>query len=157
MFFKNQSESQNLLLKLSNAAPSAMATVKGGESYPDICGKVQFYNFDDACVVTCLLHSLPKTSTNFFGFHLHQNGDCSENFSSAGEHYGENAHPNHKGDLPVIFSCDGNAILVTATNRFKVSEIIGRSVIIHESPDDFTSQPSGNSGKRIASGVIQKV
>lgn len=157
MFFKNQSETQSMLSKLSNTLPNAVATIKGGENYPDINGTVQFYGFDDVCVVTCLLHSLPKTPTNFFGFHLHQNGDCSGDFSSAGEHYGEGEHPKHKGDLPVVFPSDGNAFLVSATNRFTISEIIGRAVIVHEAPDDFTTQPSGNSGKRIACGVIKKV
>ena len=37
-------------------------------------------------------------------------------------------------------------------NKFTVNEIIGRTVIIHSQPDDFTTQPSGNSGKKIACG-----
>ena len=39
-------------------------------------------------------------------------------------------------------------------NKFTVNEIIGRTVIIHSQPDDFTTQPSGNSGKKIACGEI---
>ena len=42
------------------------------------------------------------------------------------------------------------------TNKFKVNDIIGKSVIIHENPDDYRSQPSGNSGKRLACGVIKR-
>ena len=40
------------------------------------------------------------------------------------------------------------------TNRFNLSEIIGKSVIIHSNTDDLTSQPSGNSGEKIACGII---
>jgi len=42
------------------------------------------------------------------------------------------------------------------SDRFCVKEIIGRTVIIHSSPDDFYTQPSGNAGTKIACGVIQK-
>lgn len=40
------------------------------------------------------------------------------------------------------------------TDKFVPSDIIGRAVIIHENPDDYRTQPAGNSGKRIACGVI---
>ena len=42
------------------------------------------------------------------------------------------------------------------TDRFTLKEIIGRTVVIHSMPDDFTSQPSGNSGEKIACGVIKR-
>lgn len=42
-------------------------------------------------------------------------------------------------------------------NKFTVKDIIGKVVIIHEMPDDFTTQPSGNSGTKIACGEIEKV
>jgi Cu-Zn family superoxide dismutase len=45
--------------------------------------------------------------------------------------------------------------MTVATNRFRVKDIIGRTVIIHNMPDDFTTQPSGNAGMKIACGVIQ--
>ena len=41
------------------------------------------------------------------------------------------------------------------TNRFSISEIIGKTIIIHSGVDDFSSQPSGNSGQKIACGIIQ--
>lgn len=40
------------------------------------------------------------------------------------------------------------------TDKFKVSDIIGKSVVIHENPDDYRTQPAGNSVKRLACGVI---
>ena len=39
-------------------------------------------------------------------------------------------------------------------NKFKIRDILGKVIIIHDMPDDFTSQPSGNSGKKIACGKI---
>jgi len=41
------------------------------------------------------------------------------------------------------------------TNKFNVRDIIGKAVIIHENPDDYRTQPAGNSGKRIVCGVIR--
>ena len=43
------------------------------------------------------------------------------------------------------------------TGRFRVGEIIGRSVVLHSDPDDFHTQPSGNAGMKIACGVIRRV
>lgn len=40
--------------------------------------------------------------------------------------------------------------------RFKIEEILGRSVVIHAMPDDFKTQPSGDSGMKIGCGVIRK-
>lgn len=63
-------------------------------------------------------------------------------------------HGNHSGDFPVLFSNDEYARMSFFTDKFKPTDIIGKSVIIHENPDDYRSQPAGNSGKRIACGVI---
>ena len=60
----------------------------------------------------------------------------------------------HAGDLPPILSANGIGILSTFTNRFTVDEVIGKSFILHQGYDDFTSQPSGNAGARWACGII---
>lgn len=150
-------ESKILLRKLANSKIYATAKIQGNEENKDIFGEVNFYDFGTCCVVTCVIHNLPETETNIHGFHIHENGECEEDFSSAGPHFGEGNHPNHKGDMPVLFSNNGDAFLIFCTNRFDVDEIIDKAVIIHQDPDDFTSQPAGNSGKRIACGVIKKV
>lgn len=62
----------------------------------------------------------------------------------------------HQGDMPVILSNDGDAFLSFFTRRFTIPEIIGKTVIVHLDPDDFTTQPSGNSGERIACGKIER-
>ena len=65
-------------------------------------------------------------------------------------------HPCHAGDLPPLFGNDGYALSLFLTNRFSVEEVTGRVVIIHSHPDDLTTGPSGNSGEKIACGVIRR-
>ena len=66
-------------------------------------------------------------------------------------------HPYHAGDLPPLFSANGLGFSAFLTNRFVAEEIKGKTIIIHSNPDDFTTQPSGNSGIKIACGVISSL
>ena len=104
------------------------------------------------------MNSNPNGSMN-----QNPNGSMSQNpngngepFPMSGTHYNPHncPHPYHAGDMPPLFGTNGYAFLSFITSRFKVNEIIGKTVIIHSSPDDFTTQPSGNSGTKIACGVI---
>jgi Cu-Zn family superoxide dismutase len=103
-----------------------------------------------------------KCKENIFAFHIHDGKSCTGNdtdpFANAKSHYNphECSHPQHAGDLPPLFGNDGYAWSAILTNRFSIDEIIGNTIIIHSKPDDFTTQPSGNSGEKIACGVIHK-
>ena len=66
-------------------------------------------------------------------------------------------HPCHTGDLPPLLAWDGRAFLIVRTGRFRLADVIGRTVVIHAMPDDFATQPSGHSGEKIACGVIRRV
>ena len=142
----------------------AWAEVKGSDAYPDIQGHVRFYQTPYGVVVVAELQGLPNPSGNcespVFGFHIHEEGACSGNtedpFANVGMHWNPYScpHPYHAGDLPPLFGANGYAFSVFLTDRFAVEEIIGRSVIIHSHPDDFTTQPSGNSGAKMACGEI---
>ncbi|MDO5009770.1 MAG: superoxide dismutase family protein, partial [Intestinibacter bartlettii] len=66
----------------------------------------------------------------------------------------ESEHPFHAGDLPPILASDGIGILSVYTSYFTVADIINKSVVLHENNDDFTTQPAGNSGAKIACGKI---
>jgi len=144
--------------------PDACAALSGSAEYPNLKGTVHFYQTRAGVLVVAQIDGLPHgnypCTPDVFGFHIHEGGACegaeSDPFASAGGHYNPYGcpHPAHSGDLPSLFSNSGSAFLVHLTNRFYVSEIIGRTVIIHNSPDDFTTQPSGNSGKKIACGRI---
>ena len=66
-------------------------------------------------------------------------------------------HPYHAGDMPPLFANNGHAFMMFLTDRFTINEIIGKTIILHSEPDDFHSQPSGNSGNKIACGVIESM
>ncbi len=144
--------------------PDAVAVVNGSRGYPGIHGMVRFYSVARGVIVRAEINGLPREtvgcSSPVFGFHIHSVGDCSGNdedpFASVMGHYnpGNCPHPYHAGDLPPLLGANGRAVSVFLTDRFTVKEITGRAVIIHDSPDDFKSQPAGDSGNKIACGII---
>lgn len=137
----------------------ACALIKGSKKYPDIKGRVVFRQTASGVLVTAEIFNLPQ-DRNIFAFHIHQGSKCSGNdndpFSEAEGHFNPDnlPHPYHKGDLPPLFADKGYARMSVLTGRFRLNEVIGRTVIIHSSIDDFSSQPSGNSGEKIACGEI---
>lgn len=135
----------------------ATALIRGGRQAPEICGRVNFYQKREHVLVEAVISGLPLASSGFLGFHIHEGKSCTgTNFSDTESHYNpENTpHPNHAGDLPSLLICNGKACQTVTTDRFRVKDIIGKTVVIHSMPDDFTSQPSGNAGTKIACGVI---
>ncbi len=99
------------------------------------------------------------------GFHVHEVGDCSgPDGSTAKGHYNptgkRHGHSHgkgerHAGDLPnLVADAGGNVKYVAEVEGVTLEEVLGRSLIVHADPDDYVSQPAGNSGKRIACGVI---
>lgn len=150
----------------------AIAYVFGGPLAPGISGTVKFIPADGGTLVQADIRGLPdfKPGTESeaqigpFGFHIHENGSCSigdvqNPFTAAGSHYNptNQPHGNHAGDFPVLFSNNGIAKMTFFTNKFIVDDVIGKAVIIHQSPDDYRTQPAGDAGKRLACGVIMKV
>ena len=85
-------------------------------------------------------------------------GNSNDEFANAKGHYNpENCpHPYHAGDLPPLLENNGYSYMSVFLNKFKVKDIIGKVIIIHDMPDDFATQPSGNSGTKIACGEIKK-
>ncbi len=94
--------------------------------------------------------------SNFYGMHIHEFGNCTIPFDQTGNHYNPSNtdHPFHAGDLPPLLSNQGYAWTAFFDNRFTTKEIIGKSIVIHHMRDDFSSQPSGDSGMKIGCGVI---
>jgi Cu-Zn family superoxide dismutase len=152
----------------SNPA-SAMGKIAGGPLAPQIRGYVLFQDIPGGCWVAVNLSGLPPyrpagadgQPIGPHGFHIHEHGNCevgdiANPFAAAGGHWNPDNQPhgNHAGDFPVLFSHQGKALLGFFTNRFTASQVIGRSIVIHQNPDDYRSQPAGNSGKRLACGVI---
>lgn len=148
---------------LCRKRPAAMAELSGGTEYPDIKGMVSFYEAPySGVLIEAEIVNLPIESRDtpaFFGFHIHENGDCSENFTKTGGHYNpkNHLHPAHAGDMPSLLSGNGCSYLCFYDSCLTITEVLGKSVVIHGGVDDFTSQPSGNSGDKIACGVIDEV
>lgn len=157
----------NIAEIILNTAPAAMAEIHGSENYPDIYGNTAFYPGDEGVLVVTAVTGLPVPSAECEGtvhaMHIHNGSECSGNmtdpFANAGEHYNPEGcpHPQHAGDLPPIFANHGSAWNAVLTDRFGIDDILGKTVIIHSSYDDFMTQPSGNSGAKIACGVIRKM
>lgn len=140
--------------------PDAIARICGDVDHPMLCGTVRFFQRCDGVLVEVQVSGLPETETGIFALHIHEGGSCSEDgFLDSGGHFnsGKTQHPNHAGDLPPLMRNNGKAYMKVLTGRFRLAEVIGRTVILHGEPDDFRTQPSGNAGKKIACGIIQQV
>ena len=107
------------------------------------------------------------------GVHLHAAGKCEPPaFASAGEHLNPQNKPHgllnpdgpHAGDLPnITIDADGKGRLETFTERVSLGpgsaslfDDDGTALVIHAAPDDFKTDPSGNTGPRIACGIVEK-
>jgi superoxide dismutase, Cu-Zn family len=106
-------------------------------------------------------------------FHIHAVGKCDPpDFNSAGGHFNPtskqhgalNTQGSHAGDLPNLnIGADGNGRLETTTEQItlgsgttSVWDADGSTLVVHAAPDDFKTDPTGNSGARVACGVITK-
>lgn len=104
------------------------------------------------------------------GFHIHEKGDCSSgdgvstggHFNPTGKPHG--AHDNaehHAGDLQSL-QADANGVARFSYTSTAISvgagatDVVGRGLIVHRDADDFKTQPTGNSGARVACGVLAK-
>lgn len=149
----------------------AYASLCGGPLAPKLRGEVRFEDCGDGVWVSVEVCGLPpfrpakgnRPQIGPHGFHLHETGCCevgdpADPFLAAGSHWNPDRQPhgNHAGDFPALFSNHGLAVMSFYTDRFFVEDIIGKAVVIHQSPDDYQTQPSGNSGKRIACGVVKR-
>jgi Cu-Zn family superoxide dismutase len=149
------------------AGPSASAQLVATQGN-SVTGQVQFTQKGDKVLVTAEVRGLKPNAEH--GFHVHEKGDCSSGDGmSAGGHFnpGAKAHgahdqsEHHAGDLPSLkadasgtarVSFESAALSVGSGN----ADVLGRGLIVHRDPDDYKTQPTGNSGPRLACGVIVK-
>lgn len=144
------------MMVLERKIERAEARILGNTGYPELFGKALFTQMPaGGVIITVEVIGLPPES-GFLGMHIHENGVCTTPFNKTGNHYNptEAAHPMHTGDLPPLLNNNGYAYLSFYDNRFRLKEILGKSIIIHSRRDDFTSQPAGDSGEKIGCGVI---
>lgn len=147
----------------------AYAQIEGGPLAPGLHGIVFFRDIPNGTEICVEVDGLPEyrpaqngnPPIGPHGFHIHEFGVCqvgdpNDPYQSTGGHWNptNQPHGNHAGDFPVLFSNNGYFNMCFVTNEFKVRDIIGKSVIIHENPDDYRSQPSGDAGRHLGCGVI---
>jgi Cu-Zn family superoxide dismutase len=144
-----------------NLAPASGSLVSGKLSAMPMAGGVHF---------TGEIGGLVRNATH--AIHVHEKGDCSAaDASSAGGHFNPTGQPHgrpdagahHAGDMPNI-TADANGVARVNLHVQGVSlggaattDILGRALVVHAQPDDYATQPSGNSGARIACGVVTAV
>ncbi len=154
------------MLDLRGARPARRGELEAAKGNP-AWGSVSFVETKGGVLVRADVRGLRANGE--FGFHVHEKGDCSSaDFMSAGGHFNPGGKPHahhgkperHAGDLENLkANSEGNAIYVFETTLLTVTKgpnsVVGRAVVIHANPDDYTSQPAGNSGPRIACGLIR--
>ncbi len=159
-----EQSTRNRFRQLMTRTPDARAQLRGSDAYPNICGAVSFWQTNAGVLILAEVSGLPRSNSvcerPIFAMHIHEGEHCTGNemdpFAATGGHYNPDhcPHPFHAGDLPPLFSNDGTAWMVILIHRFTVRSILGRTVVLHQHADDFTTQPSGASGAKIACGVI---
>jgi superoxide dismutase, Cu-Zn family len=132
-------------------------------------GTVSFIQKSDQILVDARFDGLTPGQ---HGFHVHEKGDCSApDAMSAGGHFnpggsghgGPSHETRHAGDLGNLEAdASGKASLQLTVPAKQLSlateganSIIGKALIVHADPDDYKTQPTGNSGKRVACGIIK--
>ena len=151
---------------VANLSPSKAAATQ--PSWGKASGTVTFTPAGEGKVKVA--YDLKGMTPGKHGFHIHEKGDLTApDLSSAGPHFnptkdkhaGPEADHRHAGDLGnVEADASGNAKSSVTVTGISIAtgapdDVIGKSVILHEKADDLKSDPSGNSGGRIAGGVIE--
>ena len=130
-----------------------------------VSGTVTFTEVADGVQIRAEINGLTPGNR---GFHVHEFGDCSApDASSAGAHFNPTAKPHAGPDAPERHVGDMGNVQADASGKAKLEyvdhqisltndqrSVIGRSVVVHAKPDDLKTQPSGDSGARVACGVI---
>jgi Cu-Zn family superoxide dismutase len=149
------------------SGPSASAQLMATKGNA-VTGEVRFIQKGDKVLVSGEVRGLKPNGEH--GFHVHDKGDCSSgdgmgtggHFNPDGKAHGAHAHNvHHVGDLPSLkadasgtarFSFESTALTLGSG----VADVQGRGLIVHRDADDYQTQPTGNSGPRVACGVIVK-
>lgn len=114
--------------------PHAMAEISGSEDYPEIKGRAYFLQTNEGVLMMVEVFGLPTSKLcegGIFGFHIHEGWLCRGN--------------------------EEDAFMIVLTDNFFVEEVVGRTIIVHSKVDDFTSQPAGNAGTKMACGQIRRM
>ena len=146
-----------------------ISTVFESKSGSSVTGTAVFIEKNGKVTFTAHLSGLKP---GVHGIHIHEKADCSSpDGKSAGGHWnptfkshGKWGSDNyHRGDIG-NFTADekGNGTITMTTDEWCIGcadatkDILGKGLIVHQDPDDYTTQPAGNSGSRVACSAIIK-
>ena len=149
------------------AAQTASATLKNAAG--NEVGSVKLTQLPDGVLLTLALKGVPAGE---HAFHVHAVGKCEPPFTTAGGHFNPGtkkhglmaAEGHHAGDMPNLHVPANGELMVEVMNtsitldKGKPNSVYGpngTALVIHAGKDDYTSDPAGNAGDRIACGVIQ--
>ncbi len=133
-----------------------------------VSGRLTLVPMGDGVHITGEIGGLQANSSH--GFHIHEKGDCSAaDASSAGGHFNPAAKPHGRAGHGAHHAGDGDNLVADAQGVARVdahfpgvslggagaNDIAGRALIVHANADDYSSQPAGNAGARVACGIIQ--
>ncbi|NNE77995.1 MAG: superoxide dismutase family protein [Pricia sp.] len=152
----NDDDGETITLSMTSASDS---NVKGEVTFKEEDGEVK------------MMANFTGLAEGDHAIHLHENADCSaHDGTSAGGHWNPTNEPHgkwgdeggyHKGDIGnFVADADGNASQEFSTDEWCIGcddenkNILGKAVIVHQGKDDFTSQPSGDAGARVACTAI---
>jgi Cu-Zn family superoxide dismutase len=153
------------------AQDSTTATANVMDLDGNSLGTLELMDMDGGVHISGELTGLPGGD---HGIHIHEKGDCDAagKFESAGAHFNPTGHQHgkdnpegpHAGDLPNISAtAEGGGALVDVEDdsvtlgegENSLFDADGSAIVVHADPDDYKTDPSGNSGDRIACGVIE--
>jgi Cu-Zn family superoxide dismutase len=152
---------------LQPAGPSAVAELQPTKG-SSTTGTITFTQSGDKVRVAGDVRGLKPGQEH--GFHIHEAGDCSSGDGmSAKGHFNPQAKPHahpsaterHAGDMLALKADDyGNAHVDATLDIITVApgptSVVGRGLIVHASPDDYKTQPTGNAGARLACAIINR-
>lgn len=147
-------------------ANADLATTADGKEM----GKAKFFQLKDGKIKMVLDVNFPQRADSTVAVHFHEHGDCGNMGENAHGHWNptnENhgkwgSEASHAGDIGNIqLDSKGHGTISITTDRWNINDkddasILGRGIIVHGGTDDYTTQPTGNSGPRIGCGVITK-
>jgi Cu-Zn family superoxide dismutase len=151
----------------STSTARVATTHLAGASGSLVSGTLTLMPMPDGVHVTGDIGGLAPGSSH--GVHVHEKGDCSAaDASSAGGHFNPSGSAHGKAGTAVHHAGDIDNIVADASGVAHVDahvtgvtlgggaagDVVGRAIVVHAAPDDYQTQPSGNSGARIACGVI---
>lgn len=153
-------------MRPANAMASATANLSAA-SGSLASGQLKLMPMDGGVHITGTIGGLKPNGTH--AFHIHEKGDCSAaDASSAGGHFNPTGQPHGRASGPRHHAGDSDNLVANADGVARVNahfngvalgggaanDVAGKAIVVHADPDDYTSQPAGNAGSRIACGVI---